>query len=221
MTLQNYLLIPFFIMLAILLYGEYIKKRELRYVAMTTLVPLIIIYYILGASIENVNWLIVIGLLFGFLGDLILMFDKEDWFVFGLGAFLFGHVFYIIAFLLSIENIAAFPLWGIFLIIPSIVVIIVVLRKTLDKMGELKIPTLAYLFVIAFMGFCTILRAATFEGLSFWLVWLGAQLFIISDGMIAIKVFDEEFSHDEVYIKITYVLAQFFIAQGALLTSLL
>lgn len=146
------------------------------------------------------------------------MFDKEKLFVYGLGSFLIGHVFYIIGFIAGITNGMAFPIYGIFFILPSLFIVSFVLQRTTEKMGDLKVPTLVYVGVIFIMGLFSIARLAEVQGIGFYLTWLGAQLFMASDGMIAIKKFDSGFKLDEVLIKLTYVLAQFFIAQGIILS---
>lgn len=222
MLISVLILIPFFILLGVLLYAEHetVHNIKLRYMCMISLVPLIVLYYLLSVPLDRINWLVLIGLIFGYGGDIFLMFDKEEYFIFGLGSFLVGHIFYILGFLFSIVDFMLFPLWGILLIIPSVLIVGVVLIKTLDKMGDLKVPTLVYVGVIFTMGFCTILRLASFDGLGFFFVWLGAQSFMASDGMIAIKKFHGNFKLDEIWIKLTYVLAQFFIAQGIIISAL-
>jgi len=220
MAIQFIFIIIFFILLGVLLFAEEKENAKIRYVCMTLLMPLLLLYYIFGVPPNSINGLIIVAVIFGYLGDLFLMFHKEKLFIFGLGSFLFGHIFYIIAFLLSLKNIAAFPLWGLLFVLPSIAVIIKVFRKTQGKLGDIQIPIYFYMGVIFVMGFCAILRLAELNVLSFFLVWLGANLFILSDGMIALNKFDEEFPHAELYIKITYVLAQFFIVQGIVLAAL-
>jgi len=150
--------------------------------------------------------------------------NEEKWFIYGMVGFLIGHIFYIIAFLLSIgENIINFPLWGLILILPVIIILLLTYPKYKNHMGDLKIPVYVYMATILFMHFSSILRLATFEILSpcFILVYIGSLLFIISDSLIAIDTFktDKEISH--LYIMITYILGQFLIVQGILMSILL
>ncbi|TFG21912.1 MAG: lysoplasmalogenase [Promethearchaeota archaeon] len=217
--IQYIFLVGFFLMVGILLYAEAKHNMKIRYVCMLSLMPLLLLYYIFSLSIVQINWLIVIALIFGYLGDIFLMFNKEEFFVFGLGSFLLGHIFYIIAFLLSISNIMMFPIWTILLVLPSLFVVFYVIKRTLGKLGEVKVPTYIYIGVIFFMGFCAILRFASFDLTSAIIVWLGANLFMLSDGMIALNKFDKDIPKGEIYIKLTYVLAQFFIILGVLIGS--
>ena len=64
--------------------------------------PLLLIYYIL--SVAEVNKLIVIALVFGFMGDVFLMLPKgKNNFILGLGSFLIGNVCYVFLFLEGIS----------------------------------------------------------------------------------------------------------------------
>jgi len=221
MPIQIIAFILFFVILGVLLLIEVKDNEKGRYLCMILLMPILLLYYFSSVPLEQINWLIVIALLWGYAGDIFLMFDREDFFIYGLGSFLLGHIFYIIAFLLSIVNIMAFPVWGIILFIPEIVLLIFALQKIKGKMDDMTIPTLVYVGVIGTMGICAILRLAQFDSLGFLFVYLGAMFFMLSDSLIAINKFDEEIKHGEVIIKLTYGLAQFFIAQGIIFSTLL
>ena len=222
MSIQIIAFILFYAVLGVLLFIEVKDDEKGRYLCMILLMPILLIYYFSSVPLETINWLIVIGLICGYAGDIFLMFKKrDDFFIFGLGSFLLGHIFYIIGFLLSIVNIMAFPAWGIILFIPEILILAFALLKIKGKMDDMTIPTLVYVGVIGTMGICSILRLAQFDGLGFLFVYLGAIFFMVSDGLIAINKFDKEIKHGEVIIKLTYGLAQFFIARGIIFSTLL
>ncbi|TFF87741.1 MAG: lysoplasmalogenase, partial [Promethearchaeota archaeon] len=188
------------------------------------LVPLLILFYIFSIIPRLPNWAFILGLFFGFLGDVFLMLGREaKWFMYGLSSFLIGHIFYIITFGLSIFNILAFPWWGFLLIIPEILMVAVVLVKIKGKMGNLRIPTLVYVGVIFLMSFFAVLRLATYQiiSFSFLLPWIGSLLFIISDGIIALDKFDKHIPHDRFLVMITYGLAQYLITQGIIISQIL
>ena len=220
MPIQIIAFILFFVILGVLLFIEVKDNEKGRYLCMIVLMPIILLYYFSSVPLEQINWLIIIALLWGYAGDIFLMFDREDFFIFGLGSFLMGHIFYIIAFLLSILNIMAFPIWGLLLFIPEVILLFFALQKIKGKMDDMTIPTLVYIAVIGTMGICTILRLAQFDGLGFLFVYLGAMFFMLSDGLIAVNKFNEKIKHGEVIIKLTYGLAQFFIAQGIIFSAL-
>ncbi|MFX0187025.1 MAG: lysoplasmalogenase [Candidatus Hodarchaeota archaeon] len=203
------------------------EKKILEHISKPLLMPLLVLYYIFGAIAINIDWLIVVALLCGCAGDIFLMLENKDkWFIYGMAAFLLGHIFYIISFLLSVGvNIIAFPIYGYVLLIPVIFILLLTFPKYKDHMGDLKIPVYIYMVAILTMHVTAILRLALFEIYCpcFFLVWFGSILFMISDSMIAIDTFNKEMKipNIRIYIMLTYILGQFLIVQGVLLSLLL
>ncbi|TXT60691.1 MAG: putative membrane protein [Promethearchaeota archaeon] len=199
--------------------SEVIENKPLRFATKPFLMPLVILYYIFSVGVAMVNWFLVIALIFGTLGDISLMIGREGkWFMMGLGSFLIGHIFYIITYLLlSGTSLLQFPVWGWLFLIPLIAITLLLYMRIKDKMGDLQVPTIVYIVVIFMMSFFAMLLLSIFEIFDFTLVYLGAILFIISDGIIAIAKFDVDIPKERVYIMITYVLAQLLITQGIIL----
>ncbi len=220
-------LVLFFVFTALDIAAVAREKKILEHISKPLLMPLLVLYYIFGAIAINIDWLIVVALLCGCVGDVFLMLEnKEKWFMYGMVAFLLGHIFYIISFLLSVGvNIIAFPIYGFVLLIPVIFILLLTFPKYKDHMGDLKIPVYIYMVTILTMHVSAILRLASFEFYCpcFFLVWFGSILFIFSDSMIAIDTFNKEMKIPKIriYIMLTYILGQFFIVQGVLLSLLL
>ncbi len=220
--IQYIFLALFFIVYTVHVFNEIIDKKTIRYITKPLLMPLIILYYIFGVGFQSIYWLLIIALVFGWLGDIFLMLGHEgNWFMLGLGSFLIGHIFYIILYLLINENILMFPLWGLLLLIPLIFLALFFYLRIHGKMEELTIPTIIYIITIFSMSVCASLLLSTFNLISFLFVYLGPILFMISDGMIALNKFNKPIQDSGVYIMFTYGLAQFFIAQGILLSQIL
>lgn len=201
------------------------KNKRFEHLFKPLLMPLLAMYYVFTTFSTNVNWLIVLAILFGCVGDTFLMFDDEKWFLLGMVGFLLGHVFYIISFLLSVgSNIIAFPLWGIVLILPVILILFFTYPRFKDHLGAMKIPVYVYMAFIITMHFTAILRLSNFEFMNpaFFLTWLGSILFIFSDSLIAIDTFNEEIKipYIRVYIMSTYIVGQFLITQGIIMANL-
>lgn len=161
---------------------------------------------------------IFIGLLFGLIGDSLLMFVNvnEGLFMYGLIAFLIGHLFYISAFYLdykwnpSIQKAAskiALVVFGVFC-----AVFYLFLRPHL---GGMKIPVLIYAFVISLMAMMAVNRKGRVSSLSYKLIFFGAILFLISDSVLAFNKFVNPFRGAGLAIMSTYMLAQFLITAGA------
>ena len=68
------------------------------------------------------------------------------------------------------------------------------------------------------MHFAAILKLAEFQGLSFTLVYIGSISFIFSDAILAVDKWDKEMPNGSSINMTTYILAQFFITLGVLLT---
>ncbi len=201
------------------------ESKRLEHITKPLLMPLLALYYIFGSINKNFDWLIVVALLCGCAGDVFLMLENEDkWFMFGMVSFLLGHIFYIISFLLSISN-ADFPLWGIVLFAPVIVILLFIYPKYKNNLGDMKIPVQIYMGAILLMHIFAVLRLTEFNffSLCFIFVWIGSILFVLSDSLIAVNTFNEEIkiSYIRVYIMLTYILGQFLIVQGVLLIGLL
>ena len=210
----------FFIIAIIEVYSEYKDKTKVEFSTKPLLMPLLILFYIFGviegASINQIDWLIVIALLGGWAGDILLMLkNQEKWFLFGMLAFLVNQIFYIISFFLSIPNLLNFNPYGFYLLGPVFLIMIFMVPRFIAKSGEYKIPVLVYLVAILLMHFATILRLAQFQGLGFTLVYVGSISFIFSDATIAINKWDKETYQGRPIIMTTYLIAQFFIILGA------
>ena len=180
------------------------------------LMPLLVIYYIL--SVAEVNKLIVMALIFGFMGDVFLMFLKrKNNFMLGLGAFLIGHVCYVFLFLQGISFAKDVPVWFYLIIIVYAMVACAVLKKLIKHLGNMKIPTYIYMAVILLMSFASLARIWVMGmSISFLFPFIGSLLFLCSDYMLGFCTFIGEFKNGSIYIMLTYVLAQVLIVGGYL-----
>jgi uncharacterized membrane protein YhhN len=226
--IQFIFLIVFFIDFVVHIISEALENKTLRYITKPLLVPLILLYYTTGIFIElgvsNILWPLVVALIFGWLGDIFLMLGREgNYFMYGLGSFLIGHIFYIILYsgvILLFGNLLSFPLWGWLLIIPLVIIVGLFYYRIRGKMGDLTIPTIAYLVIIFLMSFFALLLLSVPNLLAFALVYSGACLFMISDGMIAVDKFDTKIPYSRVFVMLTYATAQYLITQGIFLIQL-
>ena len=217
-------LVLFFIFAIIEIFGEYKDNKKIEYFTKPLLMPLLILFYIFGVveatSITDVDWLIVVALIGGCAGDIFLMLENEEkWFLFGMVAFLINQIFYIISFFLSISDITNFIGWGYFLLGPAILILIFTVPRFIKKTEDMKIPVLVYLGAILLMHIAAIFRLAEFQDLPFVLVYVGSISFIFSDACIAVNKWAGEFTNARLIIMTTYILAQFYITLGLVLTA--
>ncbi|TDB65995.1 lysoplasmalogenase [Arundinibacter roseus] len=155
------------------------------------------------------NELLLSALLFSWLGDILLMFSGEMYFLAGLGAFLVAQLVYIRLFskTATFELIRALPFlayMGLVLGGP--------LHGTLPE--PLQVPIYFYMGAIISMGIMAALRLGQLPGYDFVLV--GAILFILSDSFIALNKFSTPIPYSGIWVMLTYGLAQFFIVWGCL-----
>lgn len=155
---------------------------------------------------------IVIGLLLSALGDILLEFSEAT-FLLGLAAFLSGHVAYIVAFLQDTRKLhpfygAAAYAYGFFAA--------VFLMATGDVGGMLG-PVYLYILVITTMLWRAACRldAPSATRFSAWAGLAGAILFVISDSILAFRLFGTPIQLGGAAVMVTYWLGQSGIALSA------
>lgn len=134
-------------------------------------------------------WLTWIGLILGAAGDVLLQFmdcrpkEREPFFRAGLGAFLIGHVFYIVAFAL----LGRVTGWAVLLAAVLFAALFLLqFPARMDLKGQ-KVPVYAYAAVISVMtAFAVLSFGAGARGA---LVGLGGLLFLVSDAILALIFF--------------------------------
>ena len=180
--------------------------------------PLIMISLILLylASSEKRNRLYLAALVFSFLGDVFLL-DKNDFFLFGVGAFLIAQLFYIVLVRRNSPDLGQRSL--LMAAPPFIVYLILLMSLLMPGLGTLKYPVLVYGMVISFFGITALQNQITRRKASSGILLVGAVLFIVSDSLIAINKFVEPHMVYPVAIMLTYVLAQYFIYRYVISTE--
>jgi uncharacterized membrane protein YhhN len=172
--------------------------------------PLIFVLLVNSKPVmDRIDLLMLTGLLMSWAGDVVLQFT----FVPGLICFLLAQLMYLTAFYLTPgEN--TFRGKGLVLLIPVIVLGIGLVWFLYDDLGSMKIPVFLYAIVILTMLSGAINRFKKVNPASFWLVFAGAFLFVISDSAIAIDKFSVPFRSSTLVIMSTYVIAQVLIVTG-------
>lgn len=179
------------------------------------------IYYAASVDREHRSTALLAAIVFSLAGDVLMLLakDAENYFVLGLGSFLIAHIFYILTYrqhrgenspneLQGVQRIRlAFP------VILAGTGLVVVLYPLL---GGLRVPVVLYAIVLVTMVLQALFRFGRTEALSFWLVFAGALLFMLSDSLIAIHKFMMPVGHAELWIMSTYMAGQFLIVRGLL-----
>lgn len=168
---------------------------------------------------QELSKVLILAIIFSCAGDTLLMFQhvNADFFMFGLGAFLVSHIFYIFTYRQHQSLDASNELQGLqkmryaFPILLSGTGLVVILYS---RLGGMKIPVLIYAIVLTAMVLVALFRFGKTNTSSFAMVFGGAILFMISDSLIAINKFLEPLQMAGLWIMITYIAAQYLIVTG-------
>jgi uncharacterized membrane protein YhhN len=165
-----------------------------------------------GAEAGPYRRWIAIGLLFSLAGDMLLQWSPEL-FVFGLGAFLLGHLAYLMAYLSDSRRFA--PLALLLALIAGGSMFATLASAGL---GSLLIPVALYALAISAMLWRALARVscASISRQSAYLAAIGAALFVLSDSLIGINRFVSPFAGAHYAIILTYWLGQWGITASAL-----
>jgi uncharacterized membrane protein YhhN len=161
--------------------------------------------------------LTLLALSFSMAGDVLLMNDEnESFFLFGLGAFLLAHIFYMSTFILTPRLPLEIPFlkrnpWSVFLTAGYIGLLF---RELKDDAGHMAGPVLFYAITIGLMLLMALNREKHVSPKSFQLVLIGALLFVISDSLLAWNRFLHPIPNSPIWILGTYAWAQFLIVRG-------
>jgi uncharacterized membrane protein YhhN len=199
------------------LFSGFTGTAWLHFISKPLIMASLLLYYLLAAEPMNRSRSLILAMVFSLAGDVLLM--KPEYFVAGLVAFLAAHILYIFAYrqhqyeesessLLGLQRVRlAFP------IVLAATGLVVVLYPVL---GELRIPVIFYALVLALMAINALFRHGRTSTGSFWMVFGGAVLFMVSDSILAINKFLQVVDHAGFYNMSTYVLAQYLIVSGLL-----
>jgi uncharacterized membrane protein YhhN len=184
---------------------------QLLYLSAKPLLMITLLAYFVSATKGYPIWRIYViaALIFSWAGDVFLI--SGDWFIAGLVSFLIAHVFYIIAYHktgaavgeLRPLDILKFVIYG-----------VVLMWVIYPGLGDLLVPVLIYALVLLGMGVWAHKRRSATSSASFQLVAIGAILFALSDGLIAINKFAYEIPAERILIMSIYMTAQYLIVQG-------
>jgi uncharacterized membrane protein YhhN len=190
-----------------------------RYIFKPFILLALLGYYVIQATETNKTF--IAALFFCWIGDVMLMFSGELYFMLGLVAFLIGHVFYIFSFrqLVWSTGVPLLPTQKVRYTFPIILAGTGLLVVLFPKLGALQIPVTVYAIVLMVMAINALFRLGHTNQASFGWVFIGALFFMISDSALAFIKFHTPFVGASVTIMLTYITAQFMIVNGILIHS--
>lgn len=215
-------LYTFYIVAIINLFVQVMDIEILDFITKPLLMITLLAHYLTGRKNKPtlLSKHMVGALIFSWLGDVILMLQGrfEGLFVFGLGAFLIAHIFYIVAYNTAktgevmAESTTFIRTRIIFLVFIGAALVYLLY----PILGALLIPVIIYTVVIIAMAITAVMRKGRTVDRSFIMVYSGALLFIMSDSMLAINKFLNPLVQARLMIMATYIAAQLLIVKGIL-----
>lgn len=182
--------------------GKYQTSKKLYYLFKPfTLILILVCAFEIHFYNSIYGIFIFIGLIFSLCGDIFLMFERTKFFLFGLVSFFITHLFYIISFIIRIDQID-------FIVILPFMLYSAVYYKTIKhSLRKLKYPVIIYISAISVMGMLGVnqldpANIKTIYGL------IGSISFIISDSFLGLNKFYKKSVHFEPVILSTYYFAQ-------------
>lgn len=146
----------------------------------------------------------ILGLVFCMAGDIFLAVDRTNLFIFGLGSFLIGHLFFISA----LTPICKRNMAMLFVLLCYGMFMIALLTPNL---GELLVPVIVYMLVLLVMA----ATCLTSDRTNLYLI-IGGLSFTLSDSLLGLDKFYQTIPSADLWIMITYYLAQFYLTKGFL-----
>lgn len=205
--------IAFFVAGGVNLLGHLTEQPLAVQISKPLLMPLLATFFYFGTAGKKAPITAVYGmfgaLFFSFVGDVALMF--EEYFMLGLGAFLLAHVGYIFVFTylqkfhLSLERIALKPM--VWLLFAAGIGTYLALTPHL---GAFRTAVGFYVAVIVVTAVSAYLLAQRITAS----VFIGAVLFMISDGYLAFDKFYAPLPFAGAIVMSTYIAAQWLIVKG-------
>lgn len=196
----------------------FLDLDRFRFYSKLLLIPILLTLFLLNfKGIKDRFYILpIIALLGSFAGDLLLAFDGAQFFLWGMLGFMSTHICNSIYFYsmhplkLTKSKIAQLTL--LFLSITCAIVIFIIK----DNAGSFFIPIIVYMILIAFMAVLAsnLTDSPIYKQASIQYFIPGAILFIMSDGLLAINKFNLQDPSLDIFVMLTYGLAQLFLVMG-------
>jgi len=233
----NFIRVILPVLLVIELYAEYIHWSQLMFFTKPLLLPLIALYYFVSIPDRwsKVHTLMMFAFLFSWFGDVSLMLTPETvtdtelmgipkskyMFLAGVGSFLVAQLLFIQVYRLAVYGISTVKRINFlpFIMYWTIMLALVVpaVYHNSEKSAA-TIPIIIYATTLVSMAGFALNRFGKTNPMSFWITLAGACIFVVSDSLIAINflVLPQPTRYAGFSIMLTYVVAEFMIAEGIL-----
>jgi uncharacterized membrane protein YhhN len=210
---KRFFLVCFIVAAAVHLAAGFLNWTLAEEISKCLLLPALAGYYLSKTLVRSTAFLG--ALLFCWLGDVILIWPSM--FIGGVAAFLVGHALYIIAYRQhrgEDRSGELLPTQKMRFSLPIILAGTGLIVVLFPGLGSMKLPLVLYGITIVVMVMTALFRYGRTTPDSFWLVFVGAVLFMISDSILAINKFLLPVCYASFWIMVTYMTAQLMIVVG-------
>ncbi|MFJ8823576.1 lysoplasmalogenase [Streptomyces sp. NPDC102467] len=202
MTLPRALRTGFLVVCAVDLGALLAGSDATHTVAKPLLMPLLVAYVVARGAPR----LLCAALLWGWGGDVLLLFDQDAAFLAGMGCFAAGHISYLVLFKRQGRPRARGTLLG---AVYCVALIATVAALWPDLPPDMRGPVAGYSVLLTAMAYGAS-RLGPVAG-------IGGALFLLSDSLIAMGVAEwPALPRPDFWVMLTYVAAQYLLAQGVL-----
>ena len=205
-----WLIILLFIGYLVLVFFE---KEDIASYIKPLLVPVLLLSFYTSVK-QRGNYKIIGALVFSTMGDILLIFEGRPFFILGLLSFLLAHVLFVLIFRSRAGTIKL----DFYTVVCSLFILsyyFFFMKFLWPHLGAMRIPVLAYAFVISGMLWMALQLLRSTSSLRGHIV-LGALFFVVSDSLLSIQLFYSSFELAHFYVMLTYLLAQFLLVYGIL-----
>jgi uncharacterized membrane protein YhhN len=192
--------------------------NNIRFITKPLLLIILFAWFITSSKkYLPLRYYIAAALFFSWLGDIFLLNENVSYgFIAGLAGFLIAHIMYILFFLrLRAKQLSPKP-WNVFIIAAVIVYASALFNFLYPHIGNLKIPVAVYALAISAMLVTAVHAFKHCNDKAASNCISGAVLFIMSDSLLAVNKFYAALPAAEIFIMLSYSLAQFAITKGSL-----
>ena len=196
------------------------EKESLRYLTKPVLIPVLLFYIFLNAKphlFKHTKKFVFIAFLCAWLGDVFLMGKGTFWFIIGMLAFIAAHLIWAAIFIRMhkpeikhsqevVIGLAILICWN-----------YAIFHFIGPNLGSMKMPILIYMVIISLMALSTVnlLGSRSKQNLAINFFIPGAILFMISDSVLALKMFlYTDVSFLSVVVMVSYGYAISLLADG-------
>ena len=176
------------------------------------LLSLIALY---AVSVSKRNKIYILALIFSFFGDVFLMFDGELFFMVGLVSFLIAHLIFIKIVVNRLQKSTFSSV--VFSVAPFLILLLFLIFFLKPYLKELLFPVIIYGITISIFGMVSMLDYLNTKSKKSLFMFIGAIIFICSDGLLAINKFYCANAIFTVLGMITYIISQYFIYRSMIL----